>query len=976
MAADSADAALDSHFRDSVRPFLDTYCITCHSKDKTKGDVDLSPYSTVDSVVHDIQRWETVLEKLSAAEMPPKKAKQHPTPKTRQQVIDWIVAMRKHEAQLHAGDPGIVLARRLSNSEYDYTIRDLTGVDIHPAKEFPVDPANEAGFDNTGESLAMSPSLVKKYLEAARFISEHLVVTPHGIEFAPFPIVADTDRDRYCVNRIVEFYKRQPTDLTQYFFAAWQYRNRASLGTPSATLADIAAKARISERYLSTVWAALTEAREDVGPVAGLQRLFAQLPSEGPDAQNDARQSCRQMRDWVAALREKIQPQIPNLNIRPVNAGSQSMVLWRDRLHASYRMSYTGGALALSPKDLPEGLAAAPVMEIPSDPTARERYEAAFARFCEIFPDAIFVTERARDFMGSAKANEAEKKNNAGRLLSAGFHSQMGYFRDDLPLYQLVLDEKGQYEIDELWRELDFVTAAPLRQQLQFLWYERAESGFIRDPAFDFARAEDNDGTSEPKLARLASVYVNKVRERGNDDLSIEVVKDFFDRANLNIRRVEHDWQAAEPAHLAALQAFAERAYRRPLSQRERDGVLAFYRALRKEDGLDHEGAMRDSIVAILMSPYFCYRADPRPPVEGVTALSDYALAGRLSYFLWSSMPDGELLSRAAAGDLHRPDVLLAQAHRMLKDDRVRGFATEFAGNWLDFRRFEEHNAVDRERFPQFDNQLRSAMFEEPIRFFLDVLKNDRPVTNFLDADYTFVNPVLAKHYGMPISSTVADEWTRVDHASQYGRGGLLPMAVFLTKNAPGLRTSPVKRGYWVVVRLLGERIAPPPPNVPVLPTDESKLGDLTLRQVLEKHREGSSCATCHVHFDSVGLVFEGYGPVGERRALDLGGRPVDTRATFPDGSDGAGLDGLRAYLHTRRQNDFLDNLCRKLLSYALGRTLMLSDDVTIEQMRSKLASNDNRFDVLIDAIITSPEFLTQRGRGQLAKVNSVSGHE
>src|SRR5262249_53436169 len=154
----------------------------------------------------------------------------------RQRVIDWIQAMRKHEAQRNAGDPGQVLARRLSNAEYDYTIRDLTGVDIRPAKEFPVDPANEAGFDNSAESLAMSPTLLNKYLEAARLVAEHVVLKPEGFVFAPHPVVTETDRDKFCVKRIIDFYQRQTTNYTDYFMAAWRFKHRTALGKPRATL--------------------------------------------------------------------------------------------------------------------------------------------------------------------------------------------------------------------------------------------------------------------------------------------------------------------------------------------------------------------------------------------------------------------------------------------------------------------------------------------------------------------------------------------------------------------------------------------------------------------------------------------------------------------------------------------------------------------------------------------------------------------
>jgi len=326
-------------------------------------------------------------------------------------------------------------------------------------------------------------------------------------------------------------------------------------------------------------------------------------------------------------------------------------------------------------------------------------------------------------------------------------------------------------------------------------------------------------------------------------------------------------------------------------------------------------------------------------------------------------MPDGELLQHAAARDLHQPEVLKVQARRMLRDPRVRGLATEFGGNWLDFRRFEEHNSVDRQRFPTFTNELRQAMFEEPIRYFIDMAKRNRSVLDLLYGNDTFVIRPLARHYGMPEPPKGSAEWVHVDDAYSYGRGGLLTMAVFLTKNAPGLRTSPVKRGYWVVRRLLGEQIPPPPPAVPELPKDEAKLGDLTLPQLLARHREDKNCAACHRRFDAIGLVFEDFGPVGERRTKDLGGRPVQTVATFPDGKDRNGLKGLREYLRDKRQDEFVDNLCKKLFSYALGRSLLLSDKKVLDAMRDRLRADGYAFGSLVEVIVTSPQFLNKRGR-------------
>jgi hypothetical protein len=206
-----------------------------------------------------------------------------------------------------------------------------------------------------------------------------------------------------------------------------------------------------------------------------------------------------------------------------------------------------------------------------------------------------------------------------------------------------------------------------------------------------------------------------------------------------------------------------------------------------------------------------------------------------------------------------------------------------------------------------------------------------------------------------------AEGWVRVDNADKYGRGGLLPMSVFLTLNSPGLRTSPVKRGYWLVRKVLGEHIPPPPATVAELPKDEGQLGDRTLRQVLEQHRKDPACAGCHARFDAFGLVFEGYGPIGDQRTKDLGGKLVDTRAPFPGGVEKSGLAGLREFLREQRETEFVDNFCRKLLSYSLGRGLQASDDPLLLQMRQKVSASGYRVGTLVETIVNSRQFRNRR---------------
>ena len=1057
------DSATD--FARQVLPFVQTYCSDCHGPVEPEAKMDLSPYRHASDVAREFGVWQIVLERLEAAEMPPAGADQQPDAAERQRIIGWIRRFREAEAARLAGDPGPVMPRRLNAAEYNYTIHDLTGVDMQPAREFPVDPANEAGFDNSAESLMMTPALLNKYLDAAHRVATHLVFTPSGLTFASHPVVSDTDRDKFAVRQIIDFYQRQNTQLSDYFLAAWSHRAGELRDEDSdrESLDALALERGLSPRYLRALWDLLHPSKEDpqptTGPLATVRRMWKELPdAAGPDA--TAASQCVAIEQYILGIRAKLAHQFPVLGSRGISRGSQSLILFRNRQYATHRMQLNESALKPpsgepaegqeTPEDAPSSPAAQDVaspaddkadpngskvqataasiesagapplspvdrdLVLPAAATDRALFIESCREFCRVFPDAFYVAQRGREFLDRDAAELAEEQKV--RLLSAGFHSMMGYFRDDQPLYELMLDTQQQQTLDRLWRELDFITSAPIRQHAGFIWYERAESRFLISEEFDFARSEDRDSTSEHKLQQLAELYLAKAERLGSSEIVMQAVREHFANTNANIRWLERAQAEAEPLHVEALVALAARAYRHPLQPEEAADLRAFYTTLRERDGLTHEDAIRDALVSVLVSPHFCYVVRPLDNVADATRpapvdspvptrstepsaplstaarpLNDYALASRLSYFLWSGPPDDSLLAHAAAGELHQPDILLAEVRRMLRDERMSRWATEFGGQWLDFRQFEQHNSVDRQRFPSFNDRLREAMFQEPIQFLKHLVQEEGSILDCLYGDYTFVNETLASHYGMQRPAPSADgaevgdgggkqlptaadahstqsgevgadqSWRRVNGATEYDRGGLLPMSVFLTKNSPGLRTSPVKRGYWVVKQLLGERIPPPPPGVPELPSDEADLGALTLREVLAKHREHVSCAGCHERFDSLGLVFEGFGPVGEQRSLDLGGRPVETVAAWPDGTSGTGVNGLRDYLRRQRQDDFLDNLCRKLLAYGLGRTLILPDDVTLRAMRARLENDNYRFNGLIELIVTSPQFLNQR---------------
>lgn len=992
--ASAEDRQLERRFQKIVKPFLASYCVACHGGAQPAAQLDLRAYQDLASVVRDYGHWNQVAERLNSGQMPPKAVKQPPA-ELRRQILTWISAMRREQAREHAGDPGWVPIRRLSNAEYDYVIRDLTGVNLQPAKDFPVDPANPEGFDNSAESLTMSPALLAKYLQAAREVASHLALTPTGIVFAPHLMLVETDREKFAVQRIVDFYDRQATDYADYFEAAWRYKFRWQLGKPKATLDSTAREARISAKYLPLVWEILGETKDptivEVGPIAKLRAMWRELPPPGKIPHQQLRQRCEAMRDFVKRIRKHTAMEFAAPRVKGLSPTSQPLMMWKLRQFATHRREFDRKALRMADDPPPlappvpplaglgqeAAIRAAAIMarNRAGDPDLvvpagqRQAYEAAFARFAWVFPDAFYIRERGRFY-----PDDSEDK---GRLLSAGFHNVMGFFRDDAPLMELILDEKEKAELDRLWDEFEFMADFTARTWVQYYFNQSGEvQGRGRESGTE--RPSDKAVSESAVIFYLRDLYLAKAKaDPSNDPVAVQAIEEHFSRIDRTLRTLERRRLEAEPRHRAAVVDFAGRAWRRPLTQHEREQIAGFYDSLRKKNGLTHEEAIRDSIAGILVSPNFCFRMDlgagwpeavsvrrPRRalglgPAVRAEPLSSFALASRLSFFLWSSLPDARLLALAQQDRLQHPAALAHEARRMLKDPRSRALAVEFGGHWLDFRRFEEHNAVDRERFPSFTNELRKAMFEEPVRFLQNLMQEDRSVLDLVYGRHTFVNQVLARHYGMPAPEN-ENTWVRIDEARPFGRGGLLPMAVFLTQNSPGLRTSPVKRGYWVVRRILGERIPPPPPSVPELPADEAKT-ELPLRAVLAKHRSHPACASCHARFDSFGLAFEGYGPIGERRSRDSAGRPVEARAHFPNGKTGDGWEAVLDYIRQERQQDFIDNFCRKLLAFGLGRSLILSDEPLVEQMKATLAANGHRFGSLIETVVGSPQFRYRR---------------
>jgi hypothetical protein len=414
-----------------------------------------------------------------------------------------------------------------------------------------------------------------------------------------------------------------------------------------------------------------------------------------------------------------------------------------------------------------------------------------------------------------------------------------------------------------------------------------------------------------------------------------------------------------EPEQLQAVVRWAAAAFRRPLSVEEGDALLRFYRGLRDEQ-LPHDEAIRLTIARILVAPAFLYRIETAAPGIEPGPVSSSELASRMSYFLWSSLPDRPLRDAALTDQLQDPAIRVDQARRMLRDDRIRRLAAEFACQWLQIYDFASLDEKSEQHFPSFI-AMREAMYEESIRFFTDFFQNDRSVLEVLSADATFLNDDLAAHYGIP--DVLGGQWRRVEGLRRHGRGGVLGMASILTKQSGASRTSPVLRGNWLNEVILGEPLPRPPKDVPRLPEDEVSTDGLTVRQRVEKHRSIPQCAVCHERIDPFGFALEAFDAIGRRRETDLGGQRIDAGAVLHDGSQFTGLSGLRDYLLTRRREQFVRHFCRKLLGYALGRSVQLSDEPLLDQMVSRLENNDYHVGIAIEEIVVSPQFSRIRGR-------------
>ena len=417
-------------------------------------------------------------------------------------------------------------------------------------------------------------------------------------------------------------------------------------------------------------------------------------------------------------------------------------------------------------------------------------------------------------------------------------------------------------------------------------------------------------------------------------------------------------WEEATCAR-AILEKFAPRAFRRPLTTTEIDNLVGFVlEAL--SGGESFEEAIALGLQSLLVSPHFLFRIEEeaeadRPPT--IDVLTDYQLASRISYFLWNSMPDKRLFDLAASGKLRDPEVIETEVLRMIRDPRSLALTENFAAQWLQLGALDSVSP-DPEKFADFDDELREAMRRETLHYFEAVLRDDRSILDFLSSDYTFLNERLAEHYG--IDGVKGSDLERVSLEGRSRGGGLLTQASVLTITSNPTRTSPVKRGKWVLEQVLGTPPPPPPPEVEELSEEPEAIVSGSLRQRLEKHRENPACSGCHAQMDALGFAFENFGPIGAWRDFD-GEFLIDPSGELPDGQKFDGPEELKKILRGQTKL-FARALSEKFLTYALGRGLEYYDRCAVDEVVEALEANDYKLSALLVAVVKTEPFQKRAG--------------
>ena len=937
-AADTRVGPKTPSFEKDVVPLLKTYCYDCHGDGAHKADLALDDYASTADVRNDRKKWEAVLGNVTRHIMPPDDGGVIPTQPEREVIAQFL----EHELyQLDPAhpDPGRVTLRRLNRAEYNNAVRDLVGVDFKPAADFPPDDSGY-GFDNIGDVLSLPPVLMEKYLTAADKVLDQAIVTE--------PIQSRTFR--------------VPASLAQVGFNAIGDRGDGWMQLISLEEDDVAAELTLPAAgdYVFRVHAF---AKPTGGAMMGAGNNSFMPDEKNPEptfvgfalddayvgranlGTDEAHPGTYEVRLGVPAGRHRFRAVVPRQR-----GGDKELIMLNGRLG----------------KQQP-GIMFVKWLEVegPLPAATRRQPAAALAAVGEpsTTPDGARVFRRNGEVATTitvAHDGEVVLRVQAFAKQAGSEATRMEFRIDGKPLKTFDVIAPATMEPVPGQRVFSLTLLVPqpevyeLRTQL---------TGGTHRFTAAFVNAFADSDNANPNL-RERNLTIQNLEVA---DLSAPVLTPPIPPA-LEELFAKHRREPSAKAARGIVGDFARRAWRRPLATDELDRLMRLY-TLARNQGDSFEAGVKLALKATLVSPHFLFLGDgalPAPTTRIVktsssapTALTaaapldDYTLASRLSFFLWSSVPDDELLTLAERQKL-RPQIE-AQVRRMLASPKSHALVDNFAGQWLQIRSLETMQP-DKDLFPGFDPNLRNAMQRETELFFEYVMDEDRSVFDFLTGDYTFLNTRLAKFYGLP--AVRGSEFQKVSLVGT-PRRGVLTQASVLTLTSNPTRTSPVKRGKWVLENILGTPPPPPPPNVPDLDDKARKLTG-TLRQQMEQHRANPTCASCHARMDPIGFGLENFNAIGAWRDQD-GEAPIDSSGKLGGDDTFAGAADLSNLLARKRADEFRRCLAEKMLTYSLGRGVDYYDRPAVDRIVRTLEANGDKFSSLILAVAQSFPFQNRR---------------
>lgn len=907
-----------------IYQYLDQYCINCHNADKQKGDVDLSDFKSQKHKMEHLEKWQILREQIEDGNMPPKKSKKQPT---ESQVEEFLVQLDESDYHLQniAGQlkhPTPVVSR-LNATEYNHTIRDLTGVDIRPAEGFPSEGGGTGGFDNQSDVMHLSELMVEKYFEAAHKVSQHVKYNyADGILFdeSPVSVTNHQHRQKLLVKNDVMYQK---------YFSEFE---KKYLDPNKSRHEMIVAAIKYALDHGDDSLDALEKLYPKYNPLIVRQwvQFFNKL-------------EFRKYEPWTSWLRAEYDV-LSELKEKPTQAqivSTAKHIETRAKFLASYRRFDQKKLIVYQAKNKREKVVLSLDVFKPSSLNH------------ELYLNIQFRKKRKPiKAVSIPKLISADPKQSGKDLVP----DKAGRYKVQLPNLLEIPFPKGS---DQIYLTFEIVPSQ--KQNHIYLYHLHDEI-----PDKDFRHNEHSHSHAENKIAvkmrgdyiYLRQLWVQEYSQKiwkpyvkGNmakSDLEIlENNKVFSIWVNSSTLYENQKWRKVVLGHL---HEFSEKAYRRKLNQSEKQELEQFFLKTYQKSKLLQE-SIKLSVQRILCSPHFLFRIEEGNERE---SLNQNDLANRLSYFLWASMPDEKLMNLAEQNKLNDPVVLEQQVKRMLKDKRAASLAENLIGQWLEYRDELPEKELNHDQVENAE-ALQESFYNEILTYVEDLIRNDQNFMNLINSNYSYVNKTLANHYGL--DGEFDDRFKKVEFKKQ-DRGGLLGMGGFHWLTSYPDRSSPVLRGHWVVTTLLGKSVPPPPDDVVLEDEIQVKKG-LTFREKLALHRQKSACISCHQRIDPIGFSLDQYDQLGRFRTHDQG-QKIDPTGLTNEKVEIKGLAGLKSYLQTSQSAAFTKKISKMVLSYGLGRKVDLSDQIMLKKMGQDFKESDYKFSSLVLHVVKSEAFLNK----------------